>query len=172
MCKLSKTRAQQKLLPSQTEMSQMRRWPHDEPMPPKRKIEWCPMCPLWWKSSWELQGTYGLRRHTKGNIPTSPFETIHSSAHIKHTLYTQPGVIYAQVTKHISCSPTNVEQEPHTNQPRQQTIEIQDLKNMIKSLSDKSSQPCLLNLKIMDKLLQLALWNSNTELASAHNQTT
>jgi hypothetical protein len=22
------------------------------------KIEWCPMCPLWWKSSCELQGMY------------------------------------------------------------------------------------------------------------------
>jgi hypothetical protein len=79
MCKLSKILAHQKLLPSQTEMREMRRWPFDKQIPPKRKIEWCPVCPLWWKSSCKLQGMYGLQGPTKENKPTSPFETIHSS---------------------------------------------------------------------------------------------
>jgi hypothetical protein len=57
----------------------MRRRTLDKPMPPKRNIEWCPVCPLWWKSSCALQGLYGLRGPTEENIPTSPFENIHSS---------------------------------------------------------------------------------------------
>jgi hypothetical protein len=78
MCKLWKIWAQQKLLPSQTEMREMRR-PLDEPVPPKRNIGWCSMCPLWWKSSCELQGMYGLHGPTKENIPTLPVETVPSS---------------------------------------------------------------------------------------------
>jgi hypothetical protein len=61
------------------------------------------------------------RKHT-----TSPVETLHSS----RTNQTQPGVTYAQITKQNFYSATNVEQEPHTTQPHQQTSEIQDLKNM------------------------------------------
>jgi hypothetical protein len=36
---------------------------------------------------------------------------------IKHSLYTQPGVTYAQITDQNSYSPINIEQEPHMNQP-------------------------------------------------------
>jgi hypothetical protein len=66
-------------LPLQTKMREMLRWPFDESMPPKRKIEWRPVCPLWWKSSSKLQRMYGLQRPTKENIPTPSSETIHSS---------------------------------------------------------------------------------------------
>jgi hypothetical protein len=41
--------------------------------------EWCLMCPLWWKSSCELQGMYGLQGPTKANIPTSLFEDMYST---------------------------------------------------------------------------------------------
>jgi hypothetical protein len=85
------------------------------------------MYPLWWKSSCELQGLYGLQGPTKENTPTSPFETIHSS-HTNQTLYTQPGVTYAQITKQNLYASTDLEQEPHINQPHQQTSDIQDLK--------------------------------------------
>jgi hypothetical protein len=46
---------------------------------PKRDIEWCLICPLWWKSSWKLQGICNLQGPIKENIPTSQFEDIHSS---------------------------------------------------------------------------------------------
>jgi hypothetical protein len=85
MCKLSRIWAYQKLLLSQSEMHKMRRWPFDKTMPTKRKLEQCPMCPLWWKSSCELQEMYSIQGPTKENIPTSPFSctdrtvTIHST---------------------------------------------------------------------------------------------
>jgi hypothetical protein len=56
---------------------------------------------------------------------------------MKHTLYTQPGVTCAQITKQKPHSLTNVEQAPYTNQPHQQTSEIQDLKNMMKNLFEQ-----------------------------------
>jgi hypothetical protein len=49
-----------------------------KPMPPNRKIERCPLCPLWWKSSCELRGMFCLQGPTKEHIPISSFETIHS----------------------------------------------------------------------------------------------
>jgi hypothetical protein len=54
-------------------------------------------------------------------------------AQIKQTLHTQPGVTYAQITKQNSYAATNIEQDQHINQPLQQTSDIQDLKNMMKS---------------------------------------
>jgi hypothetical protein len=67
------------------------------------------MCPLWWKSSWELQGMYGLQG------PTTPLHfKIHTPpAQIKQTLYTQPRATYTHITKQNSYAPTNIEQEPH-----------------------------------------------------------
>jgi hypothetical protein len=56
-------------------------------------------------------------------------------AQIKQTLHTQPGVTYAQITKQNSYAATNIEQYQHMNQPHQQTSDIQDLKNMTKSLT-------------------------------------
>jgi hypothetical protein len=35
------------------------------------------MCPLWWKSSCELQRFDGVQRATEENTPTSLFEAIH-----------------------------------------------------------------------------------------------
>jgi hypothetical protein len=51
----------------------------------------------------------------------------------------------------------------HTNQPHQQTSEMQDLKNMMESLSEQ--------MRTMSDLSQHP-WNVNTALASAHTQTT
>jgi hypothetical protein len=53
-----------------------------------------------------------------------------TSAQIKQTLCTQPGVSYARVTKQKFHVPTNIEQEAHIKQSHQQTICMQELKNM------------------------------------------
>jgi hypothetical protein len=101
-----------------------------------------------------------------------------SHPQIKQTLYILPGVTHAQITKQNSYAPTNIEQGPHTNQPHQQTREVQDLKNMMRSLFEQMGtilnllRTMLTKLKLMAKFLQLALWNANTVLASAHTQTT
>jgi hypothetical protein len=58
-------------------------------------------------------------------------------AQIKQTLHTQPGVTYAQITKQNSYAATNIEQDQHINQPLQQASDIQDLKNMTKSLFEQ-----------------------------------
>jgi hypothetical protein len=58
-------------------------------------------------------------------------------AQIIQTLDTKPGVTYAQRAKQNYYNPTNTEQEPHINQPHQQTSDIQDLKNMMKSLFEQ-----------------------------------
>jgi hypothetical protein len=53
------------------------------------------------------------------------------------TLHTLPGVTYAQITKQNSYAATNIEQDQHIHQPHQQTSDIQDLKNMKKSLFEQ-----------------------------------
>jgi hypothetical protein len=58
-------------------------------------------------------------------------------AQIKQTLHTQPGVTYAQITKQNSYAATNIEQDQHINHSHQQTSDIQDLKNMMKSLFEQ-----------------------------------
>jgi hypothetical protein len=106
ICKLSKIWAHQKLLPSQTKMREMCRRPHDKPTPLKRKIEWCAMCPLWWKSSSKLQGMYSsLQRPTKENILTSPCETIHSSCtnQTNLTYSTRSNICSNNQTKFLCC---------------------------------------------------------------------
>jgi hypothetical protein len=55
-------------------------------------------------------------------------------AQIKQTLRTQPGVSYVQVTKQEFHVPTNTEQAPYIKQSYQQTSDMQELKNMMKSL--------------------------------------
>jgi hypothetical protein len=50
------------------------------------------------------------------------------SVQINQTLYTLPGVTYAQITKQNSYAPTNIEQEPHIHQFHRQTSDIQELK--------------------------------------------
>jgi hypothetical protein len=58
---------------------------------------------------------YGLQGPTKENIPTSPFETIHSSSRNQTNFNTQPGVTYAQITKQNPHAATNIEQDQHIN---------------------------------------------------------
>jgi hypothetical protein len=80
---------------------------------------------------------YGLQGPSKENIPTSPFEDMHSSSQIKQILCIQPGVSYAQVTKQEFHVPTNIGQEPHIKQSYQQTSDMQELKNMMKILFEQ-----------------------------------
>jgi hypothetical protein len=47
-------------------------------------------------------------------------------AQIKQTLHTQPGVTYVYITKQNSYAAINIEQDPHINEPHQQTKDIQD----------------------------------------------
>jgi hypothetical protein len=56
---------------------------------------------------------------------------------IKQTLFIQPGIIDAQIKEQNSYTPTNIEQEPHINQYHQQTNDIHDLKNIMKSLFEQ-----------------------------------
>jgi hypothetical protein len=100
MCKLSKIWEHHKLLPSQTEMCEMCRWPLDKPMPLKIKIECCPM----WKSSCELQGMCGLQGPTKENIPPLRFKQYTFPAQIKQTLHwTRSNICSNNQTKFLCC---------------------------------------------------------------------
>jgi hypothetical protein len=95
------------------------------------------MCPLWCKSSCELQGMYGTQGSTNENTPTSLFENMHSS-YTNRTITMHSTRSYICSNKQNSYAPTNIiEQEPHTNQSRQQTTDIQELKNMMKSLFEQ-----------------------------------
>jgi hypothetical protein len=82
------------------------------------------MCPLQWKSSYELKGIYGLQGPTKKSISTSCLKQYTTLSQIKQTLYTQPGVTYAQITKQNSytglkkydepfCANKNYTEPPH-----------------------------------------------------------
>jgi hypothetical protein len=64
---------------------------------------------------------YGLQGPTKENIPTFPFETVHSSCTNKTGL--THSTTYAQITKQNSYAATNIEQDQHINQTNQQTSE-------------------------------------------------
>jgi hypothetical protein len=65
----------------------------------------------------------------KENIPISRLKLYTPPAQIKQTLCTKPGVTYAQITKLNSYAPTNIEEEPHTNQSHQQINDMPELKN-------------------------------------------
>jgi hypothetical protein len=57
---------------------------------------------------------------------------------MKQILSTQTGVSkQAQVTKQEFHAPTNIEQEPHIKQSYQQTSDMQELKNVMKSLCEQ-----------------------------------
>jgi hypothetical protein len=71
---------------------------------------------------------------------------------IKQTLHTQPGVTYAQIPKQNSYADKNIEQEPHINQPHQQTSDIQELKNMMKSLFEQMGNMLNLLTTVLTKL--------------------
>jgi ABC-type lipoprotein release transport system permease subunit len=73
-------------------------------------------------------------------------------AQIKQTLHTQPGVTYAQIIKQNSYAATNIEQDQHINQPHQQTSDIQDLKNMTKSLFEQMGTMLNLLTTVLTKL--------------------
>jgi hypothetical protein len=47
---------------------------------------------------------------------------------VKQYLQTRTGITYAQISKQNSYAPTNIEQEPQTNQSHQQISDMQDLK--------------------------------------------
>jgi hypothetical protein len=55
----------------------------------------------------------------KKTYPTLCVKQYTLPAQIKPTIYTQPGVTYAQITKQNSYDPTNIEQEPQINQTHQ-----------------------------------------------------
>jgi hypothetical protein len=76
------------------------------------------------------------------------------SSEIKETLHTQPGVTYAQITKQNSYAPTNIHQEPQTNQPYQQTSSMQDLKNMLKRLFEQMGTMLNLLTTVLTKFKQ------------------
>jgi hypothetical protein len=73
-------------------------------------------------------------------------------AQIKQTLLTQPGVTYAQITKQTSYAATNTDQDQHINQSHQQTNDIQDLKNMTKSLFEPMGTMLTLLTTVLTKL--------------------
>jgi hypothetical protein len=148
MRRLSEMCAHKALLQSQTEMRQMRWWTLNKPMPPKAKIEWC----LMWKSSWELQELHGLQGQKKKKHSHLRLKIYIPPAHIKWTLYTQPEVTYAQITKQNSYVPTNTEQEPHINQSHQQTKDMQECKNMMKSLFEQMGTMLHLLTNVLTKL--------------------
>jgi hypothetical protein len=52
----------------------------------------------------------------------------------KHNIFTQGRVTYAQITKQNSYDPTNIEQGPYISYTYQQTSDIHDFKNMMKTL--------------------------------------
>jgi hypothetical protein len=129
MCKLSKIWAHQKLLPSLTEMHQMRRWQQTNAIEKKDLVTFdCVLC----------GGNHPA--NCKGcTVYTDLWKEIYpplclkicTPARIKQTLYTQRGVTYAQITKQNSYTPTNIEQEPRINHLREQTSDIQGLVQVI-----------------------------------------
>jgi hypothetical protein len=95
---------------------------------------------------------YGLQGPTKETISTSPFETIHSSCTNQINLTHQPRVTYAQITKQNSYAATNIGQDQHINQLLQQISDIQDLKNMMKSLFEEMETMLNLPTTVLTKL--------------------
>jgi hypothetical protein len=68
---------------------------------------------------------------------TPPHLKQYIPAQIKQTLHTHPGITYARITNQNSYAATNIEQDPHINQPHQQTTDVQDLKHMMKPFLNK-----------------------------------
>jgi hypothetical protein len=73
-------------------------------------------------------------------------------AQIKQPFHTQPGVTYAQMTKQNSYADTNIEQDQHINQSHKQTNDMQDLKNMMKSLFEQMGTMLNLLTTVLTKL--------------------
>jgi hypothetical protein len=149
-----------KLLPSQTEMRQIRRWPLDKTVPPNWKIEWCSMCPPWWKLSCKLQGMYGLQGPRKKTYPllqhkTNKPYTIHSRSTICSNNQTQflHSHKYRARATHKPISSAN---------QRYTGIEKYDVKPFWTNGNyAKPPQNRVYSTEIMAKFLQLAFWNTN-----------
>jgi hypothetical protein len=92
------------------------------------------------------RGTY-KRKHTHLS-----FETIQSSCinqtNITHSIRS----ILCQITEQNSYAATNIEQDPHINHPHQQTSDIQDLKDMMKSLFEQMGTMIILLTTVLTEL--------------------
>jgi hypothetical protein len=97
----------------------------------------------------KLQRTYDLQKKI---YPTLHPKSYNSPAQIKQTLYTQPGVSYAQITKQNSYTPAPLEEVPNTIQPHQQNSDMQELKNMIKGLFNQLGTMLNLLTSVLTKL--------------------
>jgi hypothetical protein len=80
-----------------------------------------------------------------------PLHLIHNS-HSNQTLYTQPGVTFAQIIKQNSYASTDLEQEPRINQSHQQTSDIQELKYIMTSLYKQMGTMLNLLTTVLNKL--------------------
>jgi hypothetical protein len=118
------------LLPSQTEMHQLRSHLANQCHRKESSSDFrCALCGGNHPANYKGCMVYkGIQEKT---CPPLWLKQYTPPSQIKHILYTQPVVKYGQTTKQNSYAPTKVEQEPHTNQPHQQTSDIQDLKNMM-----------------------------------------
>jgi hypothetical protein len=110
---------------------------------------------------------HGLQRFkTKENTPNSLVETKHSSSNqtypvlveTKHSSSNQTYPVHLTGSSICSNNPknsyaaTNIEQDQHINQPHQQTNDIQELKNMIKSLFEQMGRMLNLLTTVLTKL--------------------
>jgi hypothetical protein len=76
----------------------------------------------------KYKGCTVYKQLQKKTYPPPHLKHYTPAAQIKHNLYTQPGITYAQITKQNFYAPTNVEQEPHINQLyHQQRDVLEDL---------------------------------------------
>jgi hypothetical protein len=57
---------------------------------------------------------------------------------IKHHPLTEPRETYAQITKRYSYAPTNIEQALNAQQSRQQSGDMQNLRNIMRSLFEQT----------------------------------
>jgi hypothetical protein len=71
---------------------------------------------------------YKLERFSKENISPLRLKIYIPPTQIKQTLYTQPGVSYAQIIKQNLYTPAALEEVPKTIQRQQQNSDIQELK--------------------------------------------
>jgi hypothetical protein len=144
MCKPSKIWAHQKLFLSQTETC---RRTLDEPMTPKRRIQWCPMRTLSRKLSCKLQRIY-KRKHSHSCgwnntlLPQKLKYRIHSSRSNICSRNQKKKIIRSHKCR------ARATHKPASSANQRYT----ELKNIMKSILSKwelgsiSSQPCLLKL--------------------------
>jgi hypothetical protein len=95
---------------------------------------------------------YGLQGLIKENIPTSTFETIHSSCPNKTSITHSTRSDKCSNNQQNSYAPTNIAQESPINQSYQQTIDIQELRNMMKSRFEQMGTMLNLLTTVLTKL--------------------